>query len=79
MCLAVPGKIVSIINKDPLLRSGLVAFDQVEREINLAFVPEAEEGTYVLVHAGIAISTVAYAEAMRTLSYLADLKDKVNS
>jgi len=79
MCLAVPGKIVSILNDESLLRSGLVAFGQVEREVNLAFVPEAKEGMYVLVHAGIAISTVAYAEAMRTLSYLENLKEKVSS
>jgi hydrogenase expression/formation protein HypC len=77
MCLAVPGKIVSIINNEPLIRTGLVAFGQIEREVNLAFIPESEEGMYVIVHAGIAISTLTDAEAMRTLSYLDGLQNKV--
>lgn len=79
MCLAVPGKITLILNDDSLLRSGVVAFGNVEREVNLAFVPDAEEGMYVLVHAGIAISTLEYAEAMQTLSYLEELKGKVST
>jgi hydrogenase expression/formation protein HypC len=75
MCLAVPGRVVTIINKDPLLRSALVSFGEMQREVYLAFVPEAEEGMYVLIHAGIAISVVTEEEALRTLSYLNELQE----
>ena len=38
MCLAVPGKIVSVHEKDPLFRLGVVDFGGVTREVNLACV-----------------------------------------
>jgi hydrogenase expression/formation protein HypC len=66
MCLAVPGKILSI-SGDATLRTGAVSFGGAEKEANLAFVPEAQVGDYVLVHAGFAISVVDAAEAVQTL------------
>jgi hydrogenase expression/formation protein HypC len=68
MCLAVPGKIVSISGADEL-RSGRVSFGGIVKEVNLAYVPEAREGDYVLVHVGFAISVVDEAEATQTLEY----------
>jgi hydrogenase expression/formation protein HypC len=56
MCLAIPGKILSIEGHDPFLRTGRVSFGGIVKEINLAFVPEATIGEYVIVHAGIAIN-----------------------
>ena len=56
MCLAIPGKILSIEGCDPFLRTGRVSFGGIVKEINLAFVPEATIGEYVIVHAGIAIN-----------------------
>ena len=50
MCLAVPGKIVSVNETDPLFRLGVVDFGGVTREVNLACVPEAVPGDYVIVH-----------------------------
>lgn len=48
MCLAVPGKIVSINETDPLFRLGVVDFGGVTREVNLACVPEASWGITLL-------------------------------
>ena len=73
MCLAVPGQIVSIAGDHALSRSGQVRFGEAVREASLAFVPEAGEGDYVLVHAGIAISVLSEDAAKRTLSYLEDV------
>ncbi len=70
MCLAVPGKIVSIEGDDPLLRSGRVDFAGIVKQINLAYVPEAKIGDYVLVHVGFAISTIDEQEAMQVFEYL---------
>ncbi len=69
MCLAIPGKILSKQTDAPLLM-GKVSFAGVEREVCLAYVPEAELGEYVIVHAGFAIARVDEEKAERTLAYL---------
>jgi hydrogenase expression/formation protein HypC len=74
MCLAVPGKILSIQGYE-LTRVGRVDFGGVVKEISLAYVPEAEVGDYVLVHVGFAISRVDEAEAQRVFSYLKEMDD----
>ncbi len=73
MCLAVPGKIESIDGADPVFRSGKVNFGGILKEVNLAYVPEANIGDYVLVHVGFAISTIDEAQAKETLSYLEEM------
>ena len=70
MCLAVPGKIVSIDGADPVFRNGKVNFGGIVKQINLAYVPEAKIGDYVLVHVGFAISTIDEAEAQEVFEYL---------
>ena len=69
MCLAVPGKVLSIHGED-FARSAQVSFGGTVREVSLAYVPEAEAGDYVIVHVGFAISLLDEAEAMRTFEYL---------
>jgi hydrogenase expression/formation protein HypC len=75
MCLAVPGKIISIEDTDPVLRSGRVDFAGVVKQVNLALVPEARIGDYVLVHVGCAISTVDEKEAQEVFSYLQQISE----
>lgn len=79
MCLAVPGKIVSISSADdPLFKSGEVSFDGIIREINLAAVPEAVVGNYVLVHVGMALNVIDEEEALKTLAYFKEI-DELNN
>ncbi len=73
MCLAIPGKVISIDESEPILRTGKVSFGGALRDVALSTVPEAEVGSYVLVHAGIAISKVDEAEAARVLESIAQL------
>ncbi len=70
MCLAVPGKIISLEGSDPIFRCGRVSFGGIVKQINLAYVPEAKIGDYVLVHVGFAISTIDEAEAEEVFEYL---------
>ena len=70
MCLAIPGKIESVTEGDLLTRTGKVSFGQVTKDVNLAYLPEAKVGDYVLVHVGFAISTIAEDEANRIFEYL---------
>lgn len=74
MCLAVPGKIVSA-EGDGLSRQGRVSFGGAIKAVSLAYVPEAEVGEYVIVHAGFAISALDEAEALKTLEYLRQIED----
>ena len=72
MCLAVPGRILSMEQRDGM-RCARVQFGGIVREALLDFVPEAEVGDYVMVHVGFAISLVDTDEAERTLELLKEL------
>lgn len=75
MCLAVPGKILSIEESTPLERSGRVSFGGVVKEVSLAYVPEAQVGQYVIVHVGFALQVVDEEEAQRVFAYLAEMDE----
>lgn len=69
MCLAVPGKILSISGAE-FARSARVSFGGIVKEVSLAYVPEAKVGDYAIVHVGFAISLVDEGEALQTFEYL---------
>lgn len=75
MCLAIPGKIVSISGDDPLVRMGRIDFSGIVKEASLAYVPEAKMGDYVIVHAGFALSRVDEAEAVKVFEYLRQMDE----
>jgi hydrogenase expression/formation protein HypC len=79
MCLAIPGKVVSIEQSDGL-RVGRIEFGGIVRQASLDFVPQAQVGDYVMVHVGFAISRVDAEEAERTYQLLEEtgvLKDEL--
>jgi hydrogenase expression/formation protein HypC len=73
MCLAVPGKIISISGTEPFERVGRVNFGGIIKEASLAYVPEANPGDYVIVHVGFAISLLDEGEANRVFEYLREM------
>jgi hydrogenase expression/formation protein HypC len=73
MCLAVPGKVLSIEGAESILRTGKVQFGGIVKEVHLAYLPEAKVGDYVIVHVGFAISIVDEKEAMRVFEYLKEM------
>lgn len=73
MCLAVPGRVVSIEGDDPAFLVGCVDFCGVRKTVNFAFTPEVSLGDYVLVHVGFALTRVDEEEAARTYAYLAQI------
>ena len=75
MCLAVPGKLVGIDGFDPTFRTGRVNFGGIVKEVNLAYVPEAKVGNYVLVHVGFALTIVDEEEATKVFTYLRDMDE----
>jgi hydrogenase expression/formation protein HypC len=75
MCLAVPGKLLSISGDQPLMRTGQVSFGGIVKEVNLAYTPEARIGDYVIVHVGFAISTLDESEAHQVFEYLRQMDE----
>lgn len=67
MCLAVPGKVVRWLDREPLFARAEIEFEGVRRVCHMACVPEAEIGEFVIVHAGVAISRVDADEAQHIL------------
>ncbi len=67
MCLAVPGRIINIEERDGTLMS-VVDFGGVKKDVCLAYIPDAEVGQYVVVHVGFAIQRLDEESAMRTLA-----------
>lgn len=70
MCVAVPGKIVSL--KD---RNAEVDFSGVRHAVSLDLLPAAKKGDYVLVHAGFAIQLLDPEDAEKTLEIFRELYD----
>ena len=50
-----------------------VAFDGIEKDVCLAYLPQAEVGQFVIVHVGFAISVIDEASAQETLAMFRDL------
>ncbi|MGR8942263.1 MAG: HypC/HybG/HupF family hydrogenase formation chaperone [Gammaproteobacteria bacterium] len=77
MCLAVPGRIISLSeDADPLARKGRVDFSGIVKEISLAYVPEATLDDYVIVHAGFALSVLDQQEAQASLRAFQELNSQ---
>ncbi len=69
MCLAIPGKIISI-SED----TAMVDFNGVRKKASIMVLPDVKVGDMVLVHAGFAISKVTEQEARETLQAFAELE-----
>ena len=73
MCLGIPGKVARWLEREGPFAQAEVEFDGLRRICHMACVPEAAEGDYVIVHAGVAISRVDEHEAQRIFQALAEL------
>jgi len=67
MCLAVPGKILSIDASVPELKMAKVDFGGVVKPVCIQWL-DVGLGDYILAHAGMAISTIDQEEAEDTLA-----------
>ncbi len=73
MCLAVPGKILSIDESHPDLKMARVQFGEAIREICIQWVPEVAVGDYILAHVGTALSKIDEVDAKFTLDALREM------
>ncbi len=76
MCLAIPGKIVEFSKEQPLLAKVDVA--GVKRAINIGLLADQplEEGDWVLIHVGFAMSKISEKDAREQLTLLAALGEE---
>jgi hydrogenase expression/formation protein HypC len=75
MCLAVPGKIVDIYEKNGLQMGKIDFGGGVLRETCLAYVPEAVVGDYTIIHVGFALNLLSEQDALETLAMLQEIAD----
>jgi hydrogenase expression/formation protein HypC len=82
VCLGVPGKVLTVEENAQGMAMGTVSFAGVNKEVCLAYVPEAGPGDYVIVHVGFAISIISEQEAeetfeiLRQMGELAELEER---
>ncbi|MBX3279151.1 MAG: HypC/HybG/HupF family hydrogenase formation chaperone [Acidobacteria bacterium] len=73
MCLAIPGRIVEIVDEESQLARVEVA--GVRRNVNIGLLDRnsIRVGDFVLIHVGFALSRVDEVEALATLRLLEEL------
>lgn len=67
MCLAVPGRVVSVTERDGTTMAE-VDFGGLRKEVCLAYIPDVQVDEYVIVHVGFAIQRLDEASAKETLA-----------
>ena len=67
MCLAVPGRVVSISEQDGQTMAD-VDFGGVRKEVCMAYIPDVQVDEYVIVHVGFAIQRLDEQSAQETLA-----------
>jgi hydrogenase expression/formation protein HypC len=72
MCLAVPGRVLSIAERDGTTMAE-VDFGGIRKEVCLQYLPDAQVGEYVIVHVGFAIQRLDEDSARETLALFEEL------
>jgi len=72
MCLAVPGRVLSVEDRDDT-RMAKVDFGGVVKDVCLAYLPDITVGDYTIVHVGFAIQRLDEASALETLALFQSL------
>jgi hydrogenase expression/formation protein HypC len=73
MCLAIPGRVVEVVDEQALLAK--VDVSGVLRNVNVALLEGVRRDDWVLIHVGFALAKVDEEEAQATLALLAQMGD----
>ncbi|MDY2869028.1 MAG: HypC/HybG/HupF family hydrogenase formation chaperone [Mesosutterella sp.] len=68
MCLAVPGKLVSILSSD----EATADLGGIQKNVNVSLIADPKPGDWVIIHVGFALQRINEEEARATLALLAD-------
>jgi len=72
MCLAIPGKVISIFEADGI-QMGKIDFGGIVKQACLQYTPDVKLGEYVIVHVGFALSKMNEEEAAKTFKLLEEM------
>jgi hydrogenase expression/formation protein HypC len=72
MCLAVPGKVLEIEDRDGT-RMATVDFGGVVKDVCLEYLPDLKVGEYTIVHVGFALQRLDEESARQTLALFENL------
>lgn len=72
MCLAVPGRVIDIGEREGT-RMATVDFGGVVKEVCLEYLPDLQVGEYAIVHVGFALQRLDEESAKQTLELFAEL------
>ncbi len=75
MCLAVPGKVISIDDSDPDLKMAKVQFGGVVQDICVQWIDDLNTGDYIMAHVGVALNKVDEEDARITLNALYEMRE----
>jgi hydrogenase expression/formation protein HypC len=75
MCLAIPGKIVSIDESNNELKMAKVNFGGVMKDICIQWLSDVQIGDYVLAHVGFALNKIDQKDAEETIEILKQMGD----
>lgn len=75
MCLAVPGKIISIDNSKTELKMAKINFGGIIKDACIQWLDDVSVGDYVIVHAGFALNKVDTTEAEETIQMLNEMSN----
>jgi hydrogenase expression/formation protein HypC len=71
MCLAIPGKIIEIVDAENQIAK--VDVGGVRRNINIGMIDDTKVGDYVLIHVGFAMTKIDEQQAEETLHVLKEI------
>mgnify|MGYP001202310454 FL=1 len=69
MCLAIPVKVVELLEAE----QALVDVGGVRKEVDVSLVDGVQAGDYVILHVGFAINRLDEGEAQKTLAMLREM------
>ncbi len=75
MCLAIPGKVVEIVEENGI-KMGKIDYAGSISKACVEYCGDVEVGKYVIVHAGMAISVLDEEEAMKSINIHQQLADE---
>jgi hydrogenase expression/formation protein HypC len=75
MCLAIPVKVERILDDD----LAIVNIGGLKKQISIALIDDLNEGDYLILHVGYALSKIDPIEAEKTLALFNEMEDRTES
>jgi hydrogenase expression/formation protein HypC len=73
MCLAIPAKIIHLLDQ----QSAIVQVGGIEKKISTALVENIAVNDYVIIHVGFALTKLDEVEAEKTLVIFKELQNEI--